>query len=239
MTTDQLPSKADGGKARLSKREKRELRHQLRLERYRKKKLEAKRKPRARRPVLQNPPEFHIVIEMLGGAELMTEREMKSLAQQLRYCYSENKKACTPVSLYFSRYSLISDYMTEDTLHWEHVLRSDGSVLSEGNGISRGAPVVFLTADSPETLESLDPETFYVIGGLVDRNRHKGYSEGLCRAAGVQTARLPVSEHVAMQGSQSLSTNQVFSILMSFIHAKSWGTAVPHGVPGRKLRPRE
>ena len=33
--------------------------------------------------------------------------------------------------------------------------------------------MVYLTADSPHVVVSLEPEKLYVIGGLVDRNRHK------------------------------------------------------------------
>jgi Trm5-related predicted tRNA methylase len=34
------------------------------------------------------------------------------------------------------------------------------------------AQVVYLTADSPHTLDVLDPTKAYVIGGLVDHNRY-------------------------------------------------------------------
>ena len=35
----------------------------------------------------------------------------------------------------------------------------------------------YLTADATETVESVDPSTIYVIGGIVDRNRYPGSSE--------------------------------------------------------------
>ena len=34
--------------------------------------------------------------------------------------------------------------------------------------------LVYLTADSPNVLESVDPKKVYIMGGIVDRNRLKG-----------------------------------------------------------------
>lgn len=37
----------------------------------------------------------------------------------------------------------------------------------------RKADLVYLTADSPHELSELDSSKLYIIGGIVDRNRHK------------------------------------------------------------------
>jgi tRNA (guanine9-N1)-methyltransferase len=55
----------------------------------------------------------------------------------------------------------------------------DGDIPS---GLKKGQEVVYLSADSEEELTELKEGEVYVIGGLVDRNRHKvSILRGSCR----------------------------------------------------------
>ena len=83
---------------------------------------------------------------------------------------------------------------------------------------------VYLTGDSPNTLTTLNDNTTYIIGGIVDRNRLK--FAAIERAASInakipslniQTARLPLDEHVDFKGSTRILTcNHVFEILQRY-----------------------
>jgi tRNA (guanine9-N1)-methyltransferase len=46
-----------------------------------------------------------------------------------------------------------------------------------------------LTSDAEETLETLDDNTAYIIGGIVDRNRLKGVTYNKARHQNISTAK--------------------------------------------------
>jgi len=59
---------------------------------------------------------------------------------------------------------------------------------------SEDGEVIYLTSDSPYTLETLEPYKIYIIGGLVDKNRHKGICYKTACNKGVKTAQLPIGQ---------------------------------------------
>lgn len=46
--------------------------------------------------------------------------------------------------------------------------------ISRRNLITTTEELVYLTADSPDTITQLEKGKVYILGGLVDRNAHKG-----------------------------------------------------------------
>lgn len=94
--------------------------------------------------------------------------------------------------------------------------------------------VVYLSSDSPHTLTHLSPNTTYIIGGIVDKNRHKGlcYKRALDR--NIPTAKLPIGEYMTMQSRTVLATNHVVEIMVRWLEEGDWGKAFLKVIPKRK-----
>jgi len=94
--------------------------------------------------------------------------------------------------------------------------------------------IVYLSSDSPHTLERLEANTCYVIGGLVDRNREKGLCYKRAVELGVRTARLPIDQYMVMQSRKVLTTNHVVDIIVRWLEGGDWGAAFASAIPKRK-----
>ncbi len=100
--------------------------------------------------------------------------------------------------------------------------------------IKNSAKVVYLSADAGEDLSEVDSESTYVIGGLVDRNRHKGVSFERASKLGVKIAKLPLKQFVDLKSSPVLTVYHVFEILLKQRETGSWKKAIEETVPQRK-----
>ena len=96
------------------------------------------------------------------------------------------------------------------------------------------ASLVYLTSDSPHTLERLSPNTSYIIGGIVDKNRHKGLCYKRACERGIPTAKLPIGEYMTMQSRAVLTINHVMEIMLKWLEKDDWGEAFLSVIPKRK-----
>lgn len=94
--------------------------------------------------------------------------------------------------------------------------------------------IVYLTSDSPDTLTVLSPNTSYIIGGIVDKNRHKGLCYKRACELGIPTAKLPIGEYMTMQSRSVLAINHVVEIMLKWLETGDWGEAFLAVIPKRK-----
>jgi tRNA (guanine9-N1)-methyltransferase len=120
-------------------------------------------------------------------------------------------------------------------------VKSSGKLLSQ---LPPNHKFVYLTGDSPHTLTTLNDNTTYIIGGIVDRNRLKlatlhraEYINNQLPQLNVTTARLPLEEYLDFKGSTRILTcNHVFEILLHYRANgyTDWRTAIMAVLPCRK-----
>ncbi|XP_036034913.1 tRNA methyltransferase 10 homolog B isoform X1 [Onychomys torridus] len=171
----------------------------------------------------------------------MSKKELSRLAGQIRRLYGSNKKASRPFWI------CLTGFSTDSPLYEECVRMNDGFSaylldVTEEDCFSLFPleTLVYLTPDSEHALEDIDPNTVYIIGGLVDESIQKKLTFQKARDYSVKTARLPIQEYMVRRQneknyhSEVLAINQVFDILSTYFETHSWPEALKKGVsPGK------
>ncbi|EJW03448.1 hypothetical protein EDEG_02213 [Edhazardia aedis USNM 41457] len=178
--------------------------------------------------IVQNKKVYTVAIEIFGK-NMMTEKEVRSLCSQICQCYSLNQRVFFPVNLVISNYKKIADNLDSGHKRWD--IRCVDIPLLNDPDIS----FVYLSADADDVLIDPDPTVFYVIGGLVDRNRLAGVVQNYCLNRDVRSVRLPLKEHCVLSSSCVLTCDQVFGILVTYFWCKDWKQALKENIPQRKV----
>ncbi|KAL3688038.1 hypothetical protein R1sor_014347 [Riccia sorocarpa] len=170
----------------------------------------------------------------LEFCNLMTPQEIISLIQQVMYSYAANGKAQHPGRLTLTGIQGQIKEALEKISGYENWLihKEEKSYMEVFQ--DRTADLVYLTADSPNLLEEISQSKIYIIGGLVDRNRHKSITLKKAEEQGIATAKIPVGDHLKMRGSQVLTVNQVMELMLGFQSHKDWKRALKEVVPLRR-----
>ena len=169
----------------------------------------------------------------------MTEKELYSLASQIRYCYSYNKNSPNPclwAATSLTKKTLALLEKEAGYSEWIHRCYTGTPLSLEEYYKDNLKNVIYLTSDSDNTISELDNDKIYVIGGIVDRNRLKGIAMRRAQELGVATAKLPLEEHLEkMPATRILTTNHVFDIMLKYRECgNSWGEALQRVLPSRK-----
>lgn len=102
------------------------------------------------------------------------------------------------------------------------------------DGADEEGEIIYLSSESDNILTHLKPNGTYIIGGLVDKNRHKGICHKRAVNRGIKTAKLPIKEYLEMRDRQVLVTNHVHEILLKWMEFGDWGKAFMEVMPKRK-----
>merc|ERR1719228_900500 len=94
--------------------------------------------------------------------------------------------------------------------------------------------IVYLSSESEQVLTELEDDKFYIIGGLVDHNSHKGLCHATASDLGVHHARLPIDEFIKLKTRKVLAVNHVYEIVAAVSEGKGWQEAFLSIIPERK-----
>ncbi|XP_047433496.1 RNA (guanine-9-)-methyltransferase domain-containing protein 2 [Mugil cephalus] len=223
--------------------EERELRKQRRKERKQQRRLQRLNhqdeeggdhqgaRKRLRREV--TPSSLRLVLDCSFDS-LMLMKDVSKLHKQIQRCYAENRRALHPVQLYLTSLGgQLKQSMDEKDKGW--VNWKDITIKTEHySEVMAKEELVYLTSDSPNVLEELDPKKAYIIGGLVDHNHHKGITFEKAKELGIEHAQLPLSSFVKMNSRKVLAVNHVFEIILAYLEKGSWQEAFFTVLPQRK-----
>ncbi|KAL9616160.1 MAG: hypothetical protein Q9160_008940 [Pyrenula sp. 1 TL-2023] len=174
------------------------------------------------------PLQGHLTVSSFGA-------KLKERFETVLASHHKNWKNITFLKADFeeaSKQSLQAMGETADKYKMDGIFASKSTVAVED--LRAQSEVVYLTSESPDTLQELRPYSTYIIGGLVDKNRHKGICYKVACDKGIKTAKLPISEHMEMQSRYVLATNHVVEIMLAWLACGDWGEAFLKAIPKRK-----
>ncbi|GMI25413.1 hypothetical protein TeGR_g1841 [Tetraparma gracilis] len=192
----------------------------------------------------------------LAYSDQMSTAEAQSLSNQITLSVSSNARSAFP---FFVQFSSVP-FPVPSTPLFTALSKQAWDKWPATSHLSSEAPwadppppfstpdYIYLTSDSPNTLDSITPSSVLIIGGLVDHTDKPGYS--MSRASlfpGLKTARLPIEVAAKLKSRQpgddrvgvDVTTLSVVQLLLLFRETGDWPEAISrcpamHSAPLRK-----
>ncbi|XP_026329365.1 tRNA methyltransferase 10 homolog A [Hyposmocoma kahamanoa] len=181
---------------------------------------------------LEKPKSTTGIIIDLSFDNLMIEKDRFKVIKQILRCYSINRRSDKPLKFHITSFGEKSK--TDISRHngYEHwdIEYHDAGYLD----IFPKEKIVYLSSESENIIENFDEDTYYVIGGLVDHNKHKGLCHKIAVEQGIRHAQLPLQKYVNMKTRKVLTIDHVFEIVLRVCEGLSWQETLMKVLPTRK-----
>ncbi|ORY84412.1 guanine-1-methyltransferase-domain-containing protein, partial [Protomyces lactucae-debilis] len=206
---------------------------------------------RTKPPAGQSASGLRVIVDCTFDA-LMADKEIKSMTSQLTRCYADNKAAVKTIDLIMTGIRIAERYekvFKNQHHNWKHFECFPQDYLSAASkqdqhgqtvrqlevvaGLNK-EDLIYLSADAEEDLETLEQGKTYIIGGIVDKNRHKLLCQKKATKQGIVTRRLPIGQYIKMSDRKVLTVNHVFEILLEYAVSGDWADAFKKVIPTRK-----
>lgn len=175
---DKAAKREERKKRRAEKRKEREERWKQKRKAARNNNAKAKTaankaRRHARKSELRQDDPTHTVLFDLSFDEKMTDKEIRSLTQQMMFCRGVNRRVEKPVKIVCASMCGRTEKRLDTAITgfhtWKHWTADKRSHIE----LYPREQLVYLSGDAKDTLLTLEPDKVYIIGGIVDHNRHK------------------------------------------------------------------
>lgn len=132
-------------------------------------------------PLPKRPKSKYMTVGKVGVvldcsfSDLMIEKEISSMRQQICRCYSANvraEKESMPITL-TSLDDTLKKALDEKAPSWTNWRNFEATTESFITKFPNKEDLIYLSADSDNVAHELEEGKTYIIGGIVDKNRHK------------------------------------------------------------------
>ncbi|KAK6199463.1 guanine-1-methyltransferase-domain-containing protein [Scheffersomyces amazonensis] len=195
-------------------------------------------------PTVQSPTDVKIIFDCEFD-DLMNTKEIVSMSNQITRSYSAMRH-CThslPITVSSFNKNLKSRFdksVPQYTLWNKNITFNTNDTLSDLLNKEDLSQYVYLTADTDEVIESLEPHKTYIIGGIVDKNRHKLLCVNKAKELGLKVGKLPIDKYIEINGRHVLATSHVYELCCKwFENNGDWETAFNQVLPPRKKSKNE
>ncbi|KAI9230020.1 MAG: guanine-1-methyltransferase-domain-containing protein [Piptocephalis tieghemiana] len=186
------------------------------------------------RPMKQAWSRVRAIIDLDFPDDLMNPKEISSLCRQIARCHSANTWSSHPIPLEVTSFRPERPISARLKDMYKGCDRWITTSLNP-EPYKDTQDLIYLTADSPNTLETLEAGKTYILGGLVDKNRYKNICFDKAQKQGIQHARLPIDDYLQMSQRKVLTVNHVFEIMLKYLETKDWSGAFEAIIPSRKF----
>lgn len=170
--------------------------------------------------------------------DLMNQKEIVSMANQIRSCYSSMRhcqyELPIQVMSFNKRLKQRYDTCNPEYTSWKGI-QFQSEHLADLITPENKHQFVYLTADTDNDIQELSPNHTYIIGGIVDKNRHKNLCFNKAKSMGLAMARLPIGQYIKINSRDVLVTSHVYEIICRWFECKDWRQAFNKVLPPRKV----
>lgn len=172
--------------------------------------------------------------------DLMNDKEIASLSNQVTRAYAANRRANKYSEVEVIGFDKRLKHRFETGLadcnhmNWNHFKFDEGDSDAKLKSLDKET-TVYLTADTEDEIETLEPGMTYIIGGIVDKNRHKELCLKKAQSLGIPTKRLPIGKYIKLDGRHVLTTSHVVQLMLLYMDNRDWATSMEEVLPPRKI----